>query len=142
MYSLSDGVRAFLAFLLFQMVLNKVTSFPHLINVYKDDLSVNLNKLQIGCLYAGILINHLIYADDHCIFSPLRKHTNCCAMYGIFLNIIYNADKSYCMVINSKSHDMKNIHCVNLNNQFYTIKWKYLRHIINNNLTDVEDIAR
>ena len=54
--------------------------------------------------------------------AGLRKHTNCCAMYGIFLNISYNADKSYCMVINSKSHDMKNIHCVNLNNQFYTIK--------------------
>ena len=25
---------------------------PHLFNVYMDDLSVNLNKLQIGCLYA------------------------------------------------------------------------------------------
>ena len=26
------------------------TLFPHLFNVYMDDLSVNLNKLQIGCL--------------------------------------------------------------------------------------------
>ena len=25
---------------------------PHLFNVYMDDLSVHLNKLQIGCLYA------------------------------------------------------------------------------------------
>ena len=24
---------------------------PHLFNVYMDDLNVNLNKLQIGCLY-------------------------------------------------------------------------------------------
>ena len=37
---------------------------PHLFNVYMDDLSVNLNKLHIGCLYAGTLINHLMYADD------------------------------------------------------------------------------
>ena len=54
----SDGVRDFLAFLLFQMVLNRVESFPHLFNVYTDDLSVNLNKLLIGCFYAGTLINH------------------------------------------------------------------------------------
>ena len=35
-----------------------------------DDLSVNLNKLQIGCLYAGTIMNHMIYADDLCVFSP------------------------------------------------------------------------
>ena len=42
-----------------------------------DDLSVNLNKLQIGCLYAGTIMNHMMYADDICVFSPsvagLRK---------------------------------------------------------------------
>ena len=64
----SDGVRDYLAFLLFQMALSRVESFPHLFNVYMDDLCVNLNKLQIGCLYAGTLINHLMYADDLCIF--------------------------------------------------------------------------
>ena len=35
-----------------------------------DDLSVNLNKLQIGCLYAGAIMNHMVYADDLCVFSP------------------------------------------------------------------------
>ena len=95
----SDGVRDFLAFLLFQMVLNRVESFPppHLFNVYMDDLSVNLNKLQIGCRYAGTLINH--YADDLCIFSPsvtgLRKLTDCCAKYGELFNITYHAKKSF-----------------------------------------------
>ena len=56
---------------------------PHLFNVYMDDLSVNLNKLQIGCLYAGTIMNHMMYADDLCVFSPsvagLRKLTDCCA---------------------------------------------------------------
>ena len=50
---------------------------PHLFNVYMDDLSVNLNKLQIGCLYAGTIMNDMMYADDLCVFSPsvegLRK---------------------------------------------------------------------
>ena len=50
---------------------------PHLFNVYMDDLSVNLNKLQIGCLYVATIMNHVMYADDLYICSPsvsgLRK---------------------------------------------------------------------
>ena len=65
----SDGVRAFLAILLFQMVLNRVVSFPPSFNGYMDELCVNLNQLQIGYLYADTLINYLVYADDLCIFS-------------------------------------------------------------------------
>ena len=56
---------------------------PHLFNIYMDDLSVNFNKLQIGCLYAGTIMNHMMYADDLCAFSPsvagLRKLNDCCA---------------------------------------------------------------
>ena len=37
---------------------------PYLFNVYMDDLSVNLNKLQICCLYAGTIMSHMMYADD------------------------------------------------------------------------------
>ena len=116
-----------------------------------DDLSVNLNKLHIGCLYAGTLINHLMYADDLCIFSPsvagLRKLTDCCAKYGELFNnciITYNAKQLFCMVIDNKPQDRKNVHCIHLDNHPlpYTTKCKYLGHIINNNLTDDDDIAR
>ena len=55
----SDGVRA--SFLAFVTVSNGVKQggvlSPNLFNVYMDDLSVNLNNLQIGCLYADILSN-------------------------------------------------------------------------------------
>ena len=121
---------------------------PHLFNVYMDDLSVNLNKLHIGCLYAGTLINHLMYADDLCICSPivarLRNITDCCAKYGELFNITYNAKKSFCMVIGNKPQDRKNCHCIHLDNHPlpYTTKCKYLGHIINNNLTDDDDTAR
>ena len=124
------------------MVLYRMVSF-HLFNVYMDDLSVNFNKLQIGCLYAGTLINHML-----CIFTPsvagLRKLTDCCAKYGELFNITYNTNKSYCMVIESKPQDMKHIHCVNLNNHPLTIritKCKYIDHIINKSVTDDDDIA-
>ena len=48
------------------------------------------------------------------------------------------------MVINRKSQEMTSIICVNLNNRPlpYTMTCKYLGHIINNNLSDGEDIAR
>ena len=121
---------------------------PHLFNVYMDDLSVILNKFQIGCIYGGTIINHLMYADDLCIFSPsvsgLRKLMHCCEKYGDIFNITYNVNKSYCMVIDNKSQNMKYTHPVTLNNNVlpYTTKCKYLGHIINNNLTDDDDIAR
>ena len=81
-------------------------------------------------------------------FSPsvagLRKLTDCCAKYGKLFNITYNAKKSFCMVIDNKPQDRKHFHCIHLDNHPlpYTTKCKYLGRIINNNLTDDDDIAR
>ena len=54
-------------------MLNWVESFLHVYSMCKwmTDLSVNLSKLQIGCLYAGIIINHMMYADDLLYFYLL-----------------------------------------------------------------------
>ena len=59
-------------------------------------------------------------------------------------DITYNANKSFCMFIDNKPRDKKNIHPVVINNytQPYTKKCKYLDYIINNNLTDDDDIVR
>ena len=64
--------------------------------------------------------------------------------YGDIFNITYNVNKSYCMVIDNTPQNMKNTHPVILNNNVlpYTTKCKYLGHIINNYLTDDDDIAR
>ena len=113
-----------------------------------DDLSVNLNKLQIGCLYAGTIMNHMMYADDLCVFSPsvagLRKLTDFCAKYVNMFDITCNTNKYFCMVIDNKLRDKKNIHPVFINNHTlpHTEIYKYLGHIINNNLTNDDDIAR
>ena len=47
------------------------------------------------------------------------------------------------MVINSKFQEITSIHCINLNNRPlpYTMICKYLGHVINNNVTDGDDIA-
>ena len=102
--------------------------------------------LLIGCLHGDTLINHFMYADDLYILW-----SQCCCfektyrmLYQVGYKITYNINKSYCTVINRKSQEMTSIHCVNLNNRPlpYTMTCKYLGHIINNNLTDDDDIAR
>ena len=107
---LLDGVKVYpICFTVCNVVKQGGILSPHLFNVYMDDLSVILNKFQIGCIYAG---NNPMYADDLCIFSHsvsgLRKHTNCCEKYGDIFNITYNVNKSYCMVIDNKPQNMKN----------------------------------
>ena len=97
--------------------------------------------------YADTLINHFIYADDLCIFTlsvaVLRTFTECCTKYGELFDITYHINESYCMVINRKSQEMTSIHCVNLNNRSLpdTMTCKHIGHIINNNVTDDDDIA-
>ena len=93
-------------------------------------------------------MNYMMYANDLWVFSPsvsgLRKLINCCAdSMAICLLITYNTNKSYSMVIDNKPPDKRNTHLVALNNHTlpHTEKCKYL-HIINNNLTDDNDIAR
>ena len=82
---------------------------------------------MVSCIYFTILPIYL---------CTLRSEGN--KIYYYYYN------KSYCMVIDNKSQNMKYTHPVTLNNNVlpYTTKCKYLGHIINNNLTDEDDIAR
>ena len=65
-------------------------------------------------------------------------------MNHTMFDITYNANKSFCMVIDNKHEDKINIHPVVINNHIlpHTEKCKCLGHIINNNLTDDDDIAK
>ena len=42
----------------------------HLFSAYIDDLSVKLNKIKAGCYIGNSLLNHILFADDPCCFSP------------------------------------------------------------------------
>ena len=61
---------------LFLMVLDKEVYLailsPHLFSVYIDDLSVKLIKIKAGCYIGNTLLNHILFADDLCCFSPSR----------------------------------------------------------------------
>ena len=42
-------------------------------NVYVDDLSSSLSNTPTGCSIGGVMVNHIMYADDLVIISPSAK---------------------------------------------------------------------
>ena len=76
---------------------------PHFFNVYVNDLSDRLNKLNIGCILGDLILNHLMYADDLVLISPstygLKKLLEVCENYGIEFDIKFNSKKSAIMFI-------------------------------------------
>ena len=80
-FSVSNGVRQ-----------GSVLS-PYLFCIYVDKISERLNRARIGCKVKEIIINHLFYADDLCVFSPssrgLQTLLNICFACANELNIIF-----------------------------------------------------
>ena len=54
-----------------QMVLDRVAyCHPYFLRFFMDCLSESLCNTQTGCNVGGVMINHLMYADDLVIISP------------------------------------------------------------------------
>jgi len=43
---------------------------PYLFAAYLDDLCTELNNIKAGCYTDEVLLNHLMFADDVCVFCP------------------------------------------------------------------------
>ena len=75
---------------------------PYLFSLYLDDLSRKLNSIQSGCFVGSSLLNHLMFADDLCVFSPsvkgLQKLVNVSKEYAVNNYIIFNNDKTVGMI--------------------------------------------
>ncbi len=92
LFSVSNGVRQ-----------GSILS-PHFFNVYVDDLSTKLNKMNIGCVMDEFIINHLLYADDIVLVSPssagLKKLLEVCEIFGKENDMLFNATQSAIMFLN------------------------------------------
>ena len=42
---------------------------PYLFAVYLDELSNQLGSAKVGCTVGNMIVNHLMFADDICVFS-------------------------------------------------------------------------
>lgn len=121
---------------------------PMLFNLYVDNLSACLNETRTGCTFNGIIINHMMYADDTVVIAPsphaLQKLINVCEMYASANEMSYNERKSKIMCF--KPSVLKNLHVpiFTLNGKCLerTDSIKYLGFIVNNDMTDDCDIVR
>ena len=66
-----------------------------------NELSVRLISAPIGCCFAGIVINHLMYADDLAVFALSAKGPqtllNLFLTFGKVNDILFNGSKSKLM---------------------------------------------
>ena len=121
---------------------------PILFNVFMDNLSVELNKANIGCSIDTVFYNHLFYADDSVLIAPspvaLQKLINICEEYAISNDILYNTKKPVCMCFLPKVLQNCDIPGITLNdsNLEWVLEYKYLGIFISSNLCDSRDIKR
>ena len=77
---------------------------PLFFNVYMDCLSESLCNTQTGCNVGGVMINHLMYADDLVIISPsakgLQRLVDICAVYvRIMTSYLTRTKQSVCICL-------------------------------------------
>jgi len=81
---------------------------PHLFAVYLDDLFLELTNIKVGCCCIGeVLLNHLMFADDICVFCPsvcwLQGIVDVYQAYAELHEIIFNCSKTVCMTSKAKT---------------------------------------
>ena len=113
-----------------------------------DGLTKVLNDSKIGCNLNGIVINHLMYADDSCIMSPspagLQKLLDICCMYAESNSIVYNELKTKCICFKPKSRRYLVTSAIHLGKSKLTFvdSIKYLGVIISKDMADTLDMNR
>ncbi|XP_065645642.1 uncharacterized protein LOC136076104 [Hydra vulgaris] len=120
---------------------------PLLFNIYINDLSVLLKKTTVDCCLGPSLVNHLLYADDIVLCAPSAKGLqillDLCSSYAVKHGIVYNNIKSQIMffeiykpLINSAHFTLSGMVLT------YTSQYKYLGHLISNDMQDDKDILK
>ena len=121
---------------------------PFLFNVYVDNLSLNLNTSGIGCVAGNGTINHLAYADDMVLIAPsvraLQTLLDICSSYALSHDILYNTEKSFCMIVWPKRFLFKFRPSFYLQGDRldFVNQYKYLGVILNDKLTDDDEMYK
>jgi len=122
---------------------------PYLIAVYLYDLSTELNNIKTGCYVGEVLLNHLMFVDDICVFSSsvqgLQSILDVCQAYAESHGIIFNCSKTVCMTFKAKSAKSTVTPLLTLGGQ--NVKsvvnhYKYLGIVLDIELSDDKDIKR
>ena len=121
---------------------------PYLFAVYLDELSIQLGSARVGCTVGNMVVNHLKFADDICVFSPsisgLQCLLNICGDYVAEHEIIFNCNKTIGVLFSPKKYKQpapSNVFLNGVRVQFLD-QVKYLGVWINASLKDDDDIQR
>jgi hypothetical protein len=124
---------------------------PYLFTRYIRDLLNKVENSQCGCSVGGMCINVLAYADDIVLIAPswraLQSLLHLLYDCILTLDMVCNAKKSVCMIFNpkdraktvSKTYPLFTVGDMQLE---YVAEFRYLGHIISNDLSDDRDIQR
>ena len=121
---------------------------PLLFNVYFDDLSKELNKLDVGPQVGDKRCNHFMYADDIALFAisvtGLQRLINICLTYGLKFDILFNPAKTKLIVFRNRNFRNVIFPAVRINGQVIeeVTGSKYLGYWLCNDLSDDLDIQR
>ena len=121
---------------------------PYLFCIYVDKISKQLNSSKIGCKINDMLINHLFYADDLCLFSPSSKGLqvllNICYSCADELSLIFNISKCKIMIFRCQQFRKCVVprFCIGDKVLKECMYYKYLGYFITNTLSDDRDIDR
>jgi len=83
--------------------------------VYLDVLSIELNNIKAGCCIGEVLLNHLMFADDICVFCPsvrgLQSIIDVCQAYAELLGIIFNCSKTAYVTLRLRPQKARSSRC-------------------------------
>ena len=80
---------------------------PYLFAVYLHELSIQLSSARVGCIVGNMVVNHLMFGDEICVFSPsisgLQCLLNVCGDYAAEHEITCNCNKTIGILFSWKS---------------------------------------
>ena len=119
---------------------------PYPLNLVSDSLNKNLNAAGVVCSIGSTVINNLSSADDVVLLTPsahaLSDLLSICDKFAEDNLVLFNTKKTKCMLVKSKRCSINKLPNIVLSGKRLTfvLKFKYLGHVISDNLSDNNDI--
>jgi len=107
-----------------------------------------LVSTKVGCNVGGVFYNVLAYADDLILLAPswvaLQQLLDTLSLHIGDINMVCNVKKTVCMVFAPSNKPILSFPLFKLRSSYiqYVDKFKYLGHIIDQHLSDDNNVLR